>query len=190
MTTLGVILARGGSKRLPGKNLRPLFGRPMIAWTIAAAQLSNVDTVVVSSDSAEIINTALIRNCIAIRRPDELATDTASPYDAIRHAYEYINEEFNFIALLQPTSPLRTAEDINICIMMAHKTDLPSVVSFEEGFSRPNGAVYIGKTKWLVDGGNFDIGPYLRYEMPHERSVDVDTLEDFDRAQALALSLA
>jgi len=188
MSILGVILGRGGSRRLPGKNLLPLCGRPMIAWTIRAAQWSRLDAMVVSSDSEEILNVARLRNVMAIRRPDELATDTASPYDAIRHAYGVVGEDFDFICLLQPTSPLRAPLDIDACAELMSNTHLPCVVSFEDDCPIPNGAVYIGRTDWLLSGGNFDIGPAVRYSMPPERSVDVNTLHDFERAATLMLA--
>lgn len=183
MKTLGIILARGGSKRLPGKNALPLRGIPLVGWTILAAQNSSLlSCVALSSDSEKILDAGRRCGILTIRRPDELATDTASPYDAIKHAYLTIGRPFDFICLLQPTSPLRTAEDIDACLNTAYTTELPAVVSHEERCPVANGAVYVGRTEWLLDGGNFDRGPALPYYMPPERSVDINTLDEFNLA--------
>src|SRR5690554_4330901 len=123
MTDAGKILmlipARGGSKRLPRKNVLPLAGKPLICWTIEAALATGLDArIMVSSDDEEILDIArqyASRGVIAYRRPDELATDTASTVDVVMDA---INAEKvqgcapGTVILLQPTSPLRTAEDI------------------------------------------------------------------------------
>lgn len=187
-SVLGIILARAGSQRLPGKNTRPLAGLPMIGWTILAAkQARSLSGVVVSSDCDKVLEIARRCEVTCIRRPAELATSTASPYDAIRHAYEAIGLEFDLICLMQPTSPLRTFEDIDACTEMA-KHSKTHAVSCEEGKEVPNGAVYVGSAAWVLGGGNFDHHPMSRYYMPAEKSVDVDTIADFERAEALMLA--
>lgn len=115
---IAVIPARGGSKRLPGKNIKQLVGKPLIQWTIDAAVDSGIfDHVFVSTDSEEIAEIA--RRCgaeVPFLRSPELATDTATTADALRnfiHEYESLNgQTVQFVCLLQPTSPLRTAGDI------------------------------------------------------------------------------
>lgn len=109
---LAVIPARGGSKGLPGKNIRPLCGKPLIAWTIEQALQSGVfDTVAVSTDSEEIANIAASYGAaVPFLRPAELATDTATSVDAVLHALDFYREQeqtFEYVALLEPTSPLR-----------------------------------------------------------------------------------
>jgi CMP-N,N'-diacetyllegionaminic acid synthase len=112
---LAVIPARGGSKGLPRKNLMVAGGRPLIAWTIEAARrASSVDRVVVSSDDEEIIAVATSLGCEApLRRPGVLATDSATSVDVVLHAIDHFSS-FEYVVLLQPTSPLRNSEDIDL----------------------------------------------------------------------------
>ena len=111
---LAIITARGGSKGLPKKNILNLAGKPLIAWTIEAAQQSKyIDKVILSSDDDEIISVAQEFKCeVPFRRPAELATDEASSVDVLFHAIEKV-PGYDYVALLQPTSPLRTSSDID-----------------------------------------------------------------------------
>jgi CMP-N-acetylneuraminic acid synthetase len=110
--TLAIIPARGGSKRLPGKNIRPFLGRPLIHWSIEFAQSFTLfDRIVVTTDSDEIAaccgDAGLI---VPDRRHVELATDTANSVDVALnalHKAEDQGERFDYVALLQPTSPIR-----------------------------------------------------------------------------------
>lgn len=111
---LAVLPARGGSKRLPGKNLRPLGGRPLLAYSILVARASRyIDSVVVTSDSPEILDAARSWGAEAIQRPAELATDTATTITAVQHALgvlEDAGDHFAWVALLQPNVPFRWVE--------------------------------------------------------------------------------
>jgi len=168
-TVLGVIPARGGSKRFPGKNLAPYHGRPLIAWTIRAAQSSRlIDTLICSTDDDDIEIAALIHGCLTLRRPAELASDTATSEDVLRHAL--LHYPADIVVLLQPTSPLRTTEDIDACIGL-----MQPVVSYRENGSK-NGAVYVCSTAWLKR--NDFTGPHVQYFMPTARSLDIDYPED------------
>jgi N-acylneuraminate cytidylyltransferase/CMP-N,N'-diacetyllegionaminic acid synthase len=114
---LTLIPARGGSKGLPRKNVAPLRGRPLIAWTIAAAAGSDhVDSVVVTTDDDEIAQAALAAGArVPFRRPAALATDEARMTDVVSHALDTLaaaGEVYGWLLLLQPTSPLRTAAHI------------------------------------------------------------------------------
>lgn len=111
---LAVITARGGSKGLPGKNLLPLAGLPLIGWTIRAAQTSRkIDRLILSSDDAEIIRFAQSMGCEApFVRTAALATDTASSVDVVLDAVGRV-PGYDIVVLLQPTSPLRSADDID-----------------------------------------------------------------------------
>lgn len=114
---IAIILARGGSKGLPGKNILPLFGKPLIAWSIEAAlESGSFDCVVVSSDDDEILTRAHESGALTLKRPEYLAIDTASSFDAMMHALNTLEQEkktlFTAVSLLQPTSPLRTAQHI------------------------------------------------------------------------------
>jgi CMP-N,N'-diacetyllegionaminic acid synthase len=118
MQVLYIIPARGGSKGLPNKNIRLLENKPMIAYSIIAAQKSNYKgTIVVSTDSKKIATIAKEYGAeVPFMRPPELASDTATSMDVIFHAINYYKERnihFDVVVLLQPTSPLRISEDIN-----------------------------------------------------------------------------
>lgn len=112
---LGVVAARGGSKGLPHKNVLPLGGKPLIAWSIDAARSSRLlDRTVVSTDDEEIAKIA--RACggdVPFLRPAELATDSAPIVDAVLHAVDTLRGEYEHVVLLQATSPLRTGADID-----------------------------------------------------------------------------
>ncbi|OGO25256.1 MAG: acylneuraminate cytidylyltransferase [Chloroflexi bacterium RBG_16_52_11] len=116
---LAIIPARGGSKGLPGKNIRELCGKPLIAWTIEKAKKSkHLDMVLVSTDSPVIANIAKDYGADApFLRPAVLASDHASTYDVIQHALTYFRETerqvFDYTVLLEPTSPLREDDDID-----------------------------------------------------------------------------
>lgn len=123
-TVLGVIAARGGSKGLPAKNIAELGGRPVVAWSISAARDSRyLDRTILSSDDPDIIAAARRAGCdVPFRRPKHLATDKSSIYDALFHALGALEESYDYIVLLQATSPLRLAEDIDACISLSHRT--------------------------------------------------------------------
>lgn len=130
-TVLAVITARGGSKGLPRKNIIEVGGRPLLAWTIKAAEKSKlVDRLALSSDDDEIIQVAREWGCEApFKRPLHLASDDTSSDMALLHALGKIKESFNYVVLLQPTSPLRLAEDIDNCIRLCHESDAAACVS-------------------------------------------------------------
>lgn len=111
---LALIPARGGSKGLPRKNILPLQGKPLIAWTIEAAlQSQYIDRLILSSDDKEIMVTAQSNGCdVPFRRPPHLSGDTATTMDVVIHALEQL-PGYDIIILLQPTSPLRTTADID-----------------------------------------------------------------------------
>jgi CMP-N,N'-diacetyllegionaminic acid synthase len=128
---LAIIPARGGSKGLPRKNIVDLGGKPLIVWTIEASLSSNYITkTVVSSDSDEVLQIAKEHGVDVLKRPNEFATDTASSESVIKHALESLNEDFDYLVVLQPTSPLRTAKDIDSSfekMMAEYATSLISV---------------------------------------------------------------
>ena len=111
---LAIIPARGGSKGLPRKNIIDIAGIPLISWTIKASLNSKyILKTIVSSDSEEILEIAIKYGAEIIKRPDEFATDTSSSEVVVKHVLESIEEKFDYIVLLQPTSPLRDANDID-----------------------------------------------------------------------------
>ena len=119
---LAIITARGGSKGIPGKNIRPLAGKPLIGWTIEAARQSQyVDRVIVSSDSAEILKTSRTFGAdTPFVRPAHLATDLAKQEDALLHAMRFVEQEegrgYDYMMLLIPTHPLRDAAEIDAVV--------------------------------------------------------------------------
>ena len=126
---LAVILARGGSKRLPRKNVIPLYKKPLISWSIEAALKSKyIDKIVISSDDDEILNISNHFKVTSIKRPSELATDQSTSYDALIHVLK-IFKGYEYVILLQPTSPLRDENHINQAIELISKKNAEAVVS-------------------------------------------------------------
>lgn len=132
---IAIIPARGGSKRLPGKNIKDLAGKPMIAWTIEAALDSQVfDHVFVSTDDEKIAEVGKQAGAkVPFLRPSELATDEATTNDVVTHLVEWFESEYNqqvsTIAILQPTSPLRNAQHIKEAMQLMEKKSAKAVVS-------------------------------------------------------------
>ncbi len=126
---LAVIPARGGSKRLPGKNILDLCGKPIIAWSIEAGLNSSyIDKVVVSSDDDDILDTAKRFKAEIIKRPKQLASDTASSFDVVKHAIDNL-ESYDYVVLLQPTSPLRNNQHIDKAIEFLEEKNADSIIS-------------------------------------------------------------
>lgn len=115
-TIIGLIPARSGSKRVPGKNMRVLMGKPLIAWTIQSARASGIFTeIVVSTDSAEIIEAAESYGAAAILRPPEISGDMATDYEWLVHARVTLGISEDAFCILRPTSPFRQPETIQEC---------------------------------------------------------------------------
>ena len=164
-TFLAIIPARGGSKRLPRKNILTLAGKPLIAWSIGAALKScYIDEVLVSSDDDEILSIAKEYQAQIIKRPDSLATDTATSYDAIKHAIDN-TKRYDFIVLLQPTSPLRDEKHIDEAIQLLMDKDANSVISVCPMDHSPLWS------NTLPNNGNMD--NFLREDIKNKRSQDL-----------------
>lgn len=128
-TFLAIIPARGGSKRLPRKNVLDLCGKPLIAYSIETGLKSKyINEVVVTSDDDEILAISEKFGSETIKRPDELASDTSTTFDAIKHAIDNL-EKYDYIVLLQPTSPLRDEKHIDEAIELLMKKEADAVVS-------------------------------------------------------------
>jgi N-acylneuraminate cytidylyltransferase/CMP-N,N'-diacetyllegionaminic acid synthase len=130
---LGLITARGGSKGLPGKNVRELCGHPLIGWTVAAGLgARSLDDLVVSTDSPEIAAVAERYGATApFLRPEELAGDTASSMDVVAHAIGWLRDQgrsYDYLMLLEPTSPLRDAADIEAALRRLLDSGATSIV--------------------------------------------------------------
>ncbi|WP_424686296.1 MAG: cytidylyltransferase domain-containing protein [Halarcobacter ebronensis] len=127
---LAIIPARGCSKGLPRKNIIDLAGKPLIAWTIEASLGSKyIINTIVSSDSDEILDVAKNYNSDILKRPDELATDISSSEVVVKHVLESIEEKFDYVALLQPTSPLRDTNDIDNAFEKLFSSEANALIS-------------------------------------------------------------
>jgi CMP-N,N'-diacetyllegionaminic acid synthase len=206
-SVLAVITARGGSKGVPGKNVRMVAGKPLLGWTIDAARRSRyIDRLVLSTDDPQIMALATTLGCEApFQRSAALATDAASSIDVVLDAIERCPGH-DYVVLLQPTSPLRTAEDIDGALEQCQARSAPACVSVCQATQSPywmftldggvlaallpqrtatrrqdlpaayvlNGAVYVAQIEWLRESRAFIGAQTIAYEMPVERSVDID----------------
>lgn len=143
---LAIVPARGGSKGLPGKNILPICGKPLISWSIDKARRSRyLDLILVTTDSEEIAGIAKESGAyVPFLRPPELASDYSSTYDAIRHALNFMekseNQRFDYVVLLEPTSPLREDDDIDRMLekLLAHQNEFDSIISVGEVGEHPS----------------------------------------------------
>lgn len=138
-TVLAILPARGGSKGVSRKNIREVAGKPLIAWTIQEARNSKyIDRFILSSEDEEIIQTAERLGCeVPFVRPVELARDDTPGIAPVLHAIETLAEDYDYIVLLQPTSPLRMAKDIDACIEFCLNSGAPACVSVTEPVHNP-----------------------------------------------------
>lgn len=164
---LAVIPARGGSKGLPRKNVLDTAGKPLIAWTIEAAlKASCITRVILSSDDAEIISVAKNHGCdVPFIRPDILASDDASTMDVILHALEQV-PDYDYVIILQPTSPLRTANDIDAAFDQMMTANAPSCVSVCEVSETPYWMFSIAKNGQLERLINLPKDIHRRQDLP------------------------
>ena len=165
-TFLAIIPARGGSKRLPRKNILDLCGKPLISWSIEAALKSKyISKVVVSSDDEEILNISSNFGADIIKRPYELANDTATTFDTIKHTIDN-SENYDYIVLLQPTSPLRNENQIDEAIELLEEKQADAIVSVCEMDHSPLWSNTLPK-----DG---NMKNFLRDEVLNKRSQDLE----------------
>jgi CMP-N,N'-diacetyllegionaminic acid synthase len=176
---IAIVPARGGSKGLPGKNTREICGRPLLAWSVRAGLESRyVDEVIVSTDSEDIAQVALKAGAkVPFLRPSELAQDTSTSFDVIVHAldhYKKLETQFSYIALLEPTSPMRTAEDVDQALekLVAHKSATSIVGVCKTESQNPAFLVKISETG-LISG-------YQQTDMPVLRRQDIPDVYFFE----------
>ena len=219
---LAIIPARGGSKGLPGKNIKLLNGKPLIAYTIEAAMAAKkISRIIVSTDSRQIAKVAMDYGAESpFLRPKHLATDTALSIDIYDYTLSEIEKQeavkIEKFMVLQPTSPLRTAEDIDNAIELFNTKSADSVISycqeyhpikwhryvtnegklkniFEETLNNrqeerpsyfPNGAIYIIRRDLIKKRSYISDNSYA-YIMDKRKSIDIDTIEDFEYAEFL-----
>lgn len=127
---VAVVPARKGSKRLPQKNILDLAGKPLLSWSIEASLKSKyIDKTLVTSDSLAILDIAQKYNIQAVKRPNDLASDTSTTLDVILHALKQVEDEFDYMILLQPTSPLRTQYHIDEAIELLFNKKANAIIS-------------------------------------------------------------
>ena len=152
---IGVIPARGGSKGVPKKNIRPLLGKPLIAHTIEEAKRSKyLDRIVISTDDPEIAEICDELGAEVVMRPSEFATDTAPTELALIHVVETLSRggyEPDVVVTLEPTSPLRTHQLIDRCIETLWQTGADSVISVKETRGC-FGTLMEGRFEYLIKG--------------------------------------
>lgn len=206
-TILALITARGGSKGIPKKNVVDLGGKPLLAWTIEAAKKNtHIDRLVLSSDDPEIIRVAKQFGCeVPFVRPAELALDNTPSMDVILHALDSLDTRYDYLLLLQPTSPFRTAAHIQSAIDYLAKTNADSIVSISRMKKGPELIFYVeadGSLKPVVEGEHatrrqdskpvfayngaiyLSSIPYLRrvksYKTPETRGIELSNFIDVD----------
>ncbi|MBR0709333.1 acylneuraminate cytidylyltransferase family protein [Bradyrhizobium liaoningense] len=226
MSLLCTICARGGSKGVVGKNARDLLGKPVLAWSIAQARETGLfDAIAFSSDSDALLEAALKAGAdIAVKRPDEMATDTAPKLPAIRHCLEQAIARTGttpeIFVDLDVTSPLRLASDITGAVALLRESGARNVITgaparrspyFNLVEQRTDGSVGLSKsanppiTRRQDAPRCFDmnasiyvwrVAPFLEqpavfypdtrlFEMPEERSIDIDSDLDFALVELL-----
>ncbi len=204
MKIVSLILARGGSKEIPNKNIIDVNGSPLIYYTIKASKNSIVDHTWVSTDSEKIKNIALSYEASVIDRPIEIAGDNSQSEESLLHFSNHV--DFDYLVFIQPTSPLLVCEDINAAISMLDKYDSVFSVYKEHWVPRwsktaepidwnihqrpmrqqikpkfvENGAFYITSKKNLIRSELRYSGKIGIYEMPLSRSLQIDTEDDLE----------
>jgi N-acylneuraminate cytidylyltransferase/CMP-N,N'-diacetyllegionaminic acid synthase len=221
MSRLCTICARGGSKGVPGKNLREILGKPLIAHSIEQARRSGLfEAIAVSSDSEAILDVARRFGAdVAVRRPDELATDTAPKLPAIGHCVEAAErargQQFAVFADLDATAPLRVTADIVGAVRLLEERGVSSVITGAPARRSPyfnlveldrrgtprlaktvdpppvrrqdappcydmNASIYVWRRDAFFRRPDVFYDDTLLFEMPPERSIDIDSELDFE----------
>ena len=218
MRVLGLVPARGGSTRVRRKNLARLGGRTLVRRALETALAAGCfDVVALSSDDDEILAEAEGLDVVAVKRPPELATDTARAREFARHAFDELGE-FDALAIVQCTSPFTAPEDVRGAVELLERTGAGSVVTvtvadaahhplkmkrldgdrllpyLEDDRLTPshelerlwvrNGSVYAFRRDVVLENG-LEADDVRGYEMPAERSFDIDTPEDLAFAEFL-----
>lgn len=130
---IAIILARGGSKGIPNKNILDFLGKPLVAWSVIQAKLTKeIDDVYISSDSDAILDIAESYGAIKIKRPDEISGDHAKSEEAILHAFDIIGDEYKSVIMLEPTAPLRKPDDLSNAVNLFDHNNWDSAFSSAE----------------------------------------------------------
>lgn len=205
---LAFIPARSGSKRLPKKNKKLLKNKPLFMWTINEAMKSKyLDKLILSTDDKEIENrTKKIKSILAVKRKKVLANDKTQVEKVVHDYLSNNNLNYDLICVLQPTSPLRKAKDIDDAIKSLIKSKHKSlisvctttkkskfIVSIKNGFIEKktknnskfklNGAIYLSCIDYFIRHKTFFSSKTIAFKMPKSRSIDIDTDNDFNKVK-------
>lgn len=167
-SVLAIIPARGGSKGVPRKNIRNLCGKPLIAWTIEEARKSRyIDRIILSSEDIEIITVAKQWGCeVPFVRPQDLAQDDTPGMTPVLYTIDTLAEKYEYVVLLQVTSPLRTVEDIDGCIEWCIKHQANSCMAISEVSENPYWMFTIGQDNQLTKLMETDSEYLRRQDLP------------------------
>lgn len=167
---VAIIPARAGSKGLPRKNIKNIAGKPLIVWTIEAALNSKCITkTVVSSEDDEILNISKKYGADIIKRPKELASDKSTSESIVLHVIDVLNsnkEKFDFLVLLQPTSPLRTSKDIDNAFELMLNDKATSVISAYEADNKILKAFKYSESGYVEGISNINFSFMRRQDLP------------------------
>ena len=218
------IFARGGSKGLPGKNIRDLMGKPLIGWAIdQALSVEQIERVIVSTDCHEIATVARLFGAeVPFIRPPELASDVSPEWLAWRHALDFLRETEgawpDMFVSIPTTAPLRLPEDIIACIQTFEKSKADAVFVVTEAHRNPwfnmvacsndggfypvnspdegihhrqdaptvydmTTVAYVLRSDFIMEEQGIFSGKTAAVEVPKERAIDIDTLNDFEIAE-------
>jgi len=229
MKYIALICARGGSKGLPGKNIKQLNGIPLIGWSIKIAkQIDRISRVIVSTDSEEIAKIALEHGAeVPFMRPENLALDNSPEWPVWRHSINYLenqqSEKIDVLVVLPVTAPLRSINDVNKCIDLFEKGGVDSVITVSESNRNPyfnmtsndskgysslviqsdKGIVrrqdapqvfdmttvaYVVDANFVKEFNGIFEGKVKSVIIPPKRSIDIDTMLDFEIAEFFLLN--
>ena len=184
---LGVIPARGGSKRIPGKNLRELCGKPLIQYTIEAAEsATRLTNFVVSTEDQNIANVSIGLGAYVVKRPEELATDEATSGAVLKHALKWMEtdtDRYDMVVCLHPTSPIRDPKHIDQAIEMLWASDAPSLASVycSKRHYGHNASIYALKRDAV--GADHYSDQSLPFLMDRRHSLDINEQDDLKIAE-------
>lgn len=225
MKILGLIPARGGSKSVPKKNIKDLGGKPLLQYTVEAANQSKLlSRVVLSSDDDDVISVAKTLNLeVPFKRPSHLAADTSPTVPVIQHALQFFQSQeiyFDAVCLLQVTSPFKTGAFIDKAIKKFTEADCDALISVQKvpvkynphwtfkedtsGFLKiatgesniiprrqelpvtyhRDGLIYITKTRVILEQNSLYGNTTGYIESPKEGQINIDTIEDWEKAEA------
>ncbi len=220
---LGVVPAKGASTRLARKNIRDLGGKPLLGWAAdTARETGRFDRLVVSTEDEEVADVARRHGLeVPFMRPTELALDPVEADGVALHAIDELadrGERYDVVAIMLPTCPLRTAQDIAGALDLFFSRSEPNLMSlspfthtpfaaltvdpdglaapvFPDLFGRsrqerpaayrPNGAIHVLDVEWFRQSRSYRASPIIAYVMPRDRSVDIDTEDDFRLAESM-----